>query len=72
MSTSALPGNYEQWKHCITVDCGIELTPEFINARLDALNNKKDHHTKKFTQLYGEEHLRSVIGWFEQAKSSFN
>ena len=54
MSTPFLPQNYQEWQHCITVDCGINLTPDYVNQRLLALNDKKDYHTKKFVKLYGE------------------
>ena len=70
MDTLVLPQNYEQWRRCITIDCGVELTPDYISQRLSALNNKKDHHTQKFVKLYGEPHLQSVIGWFVQAQAA--
>jgi len=70
MNTLVLPQNYEEWRRCITVDCGIELTPDYISQRLSALNNKKDHHTQKFIKLYGEAHLQSVIGWFLQSQAA--
>lgn len=28
-----IPRNYEQWRHCITVECGIALTPTFLSER---------------------------------------
>lgn len=60
---------YDNWKHCITVECGIPLTAAYINQRIGALRNPMDHHTQKFIQEYGESHLSKVIGWFETAKS---
>jgi len=69
MNSAFLPKNYEEWQHCITVECGIELTPSYVSERLSALNNNKDHHTKRFVKLYGESHLQSVIGWFKHAQS---
>ena len=59
---------YDDWKHCITVECGIPLTPDYIDQRLAALKDPGDHHTQKFTSEYGVEHLAKVIGWFESAK----
>lgn len=70
MTTDTLPQNYEAWRHCITVDCGLELTPSYISERLVALRNNKDHHTLKFIELYGEQHLEKVIGWFLQAEKN--
>lgn len=60
--------NYEDWKRCITVDCGIELTLDYIDERLTALNDPDNYHTQKFTKSYGAIHLNQVIGWFKRAK----
>ena len=59
---------YEDWKHCITVECGIPLTPDYIDQRIAALKDPRDHHTQKFKTEYGDAHLAKVIGWFETAK----
>ena len=64
-----LPQTYEQWHHCIRVECGLELTPTYIAERISALNDKKNAHTQRFVKLYGEEHLQRVIAWFFHAKS---
>lgn len=60
--------SYDDWKHCITVGCDIPLTPAFVEARLAALQNRSDMHTRKFIDQWGEAHLNRVIGWFEQAR----
>ena len=65
---NAPPENYDDWKQCITVDCGIPLTLAYVEQRLAALRNPKEYGTKRFTELYGEAYLGHVIGWFEQAK----
>ena len=70
MADSIIPQNYQQWRHCIIVDCGLELTPDYISERLSALKNDKDQHTQKFVKLYGKQHLANVIGWFTQAESN--
>ena len=62
------PENYEQWHHCITVECGIPLTPEFIAERLAIWRNEQLEETRRFRSLYGEDYLEAVIGWFEQAE----
>ena len=69
MTQPMIPQNYAQWHHCITVECGLELTPDFIDERLAALNNQKDQHTQHFVRLYGEQYLQAVIAWFQQAQN---
>ena len=61
--------NFEDWQRCITVECGIPLTPEFIETRLTALRNPGDEHTRKFVKEWGQAHLNQVIQWFETAQS---
>ena len=63
------PENYEEWKQCITVDCGIPLTVAYTEERIAALQDPKVHSTKRFTELFGEAYLARVIGWFEQAQN---
>lgn len=69
MTKALLPQNYEAWHRCITVDCGLELTPSFIQQRIELLQNKRDHHTKKFIDLYSERYCEIVIEWFRHAQS---
>lgn len=68
-SLSSFPTNYQQWRHCIEVDCGIPLTPEFVDKRLAALQNSKDPKTQAFEKLYGVDHLQMTIAWFKQAEA---
>ncbi|MEM7259971.1 MAG: hypothetical protein AAF404_21570 [Pseudomonadota bacterium] len=70
MPTPTIPQNYHEWKHCIIVECGLQLTPEYISERIVALKNPEDYGTKRFIQLYGDIHLERVIGWFEQARQT--
>ena len=63
-----IPSNYSEWYECITIKCKIPMTQEFIKSRLAALTNSTLPETKKFTSLYGVEHLNRVISWFEEAK----
>jgi hypothetical protein len=63
-----IPRSYPQWRHCIEVDCGIALKPDFITARLAALTGTADE-PQRFARLYGEAHLRNVIAWFLLAQS---
>lgn len=62
-----IPRTYDQWRRCITVDCGITLTPDYIEQRLRTLADTDDYATRRFIELYGDDHHRAVVGWFEQA-----
>ncbi|MBM3165591.1 MAG: hypothetical protein FJZ80_09055 [Bacteroidetes bacterium] len=61
-----VPLTFEQWKHCIAIDCGIPLSKAFIQERLQVYQNKQNPETKKFTLLYGEQHLNNIIPWLQQ------
>jgi hypothetical protein len=63
-----IPESYERWRRCITVDCGLALTPEFIDARLAELRDPSAHRTRRFVEQYGEAHRDRVIAWFERAR----
>ncbi|MEM9732987.1 MAG: hypothetical protein AAF903_05800 [Pseudomonadota bacterium] len=63
-----VPTNYEEWEHCITVECGIPLTAEFVAERIAALNDMNDYKTQRFIARWGEDHLKRTLGWFEQAQ----
>jgi hypothetical protein len=58
---------YDDWKRCITVDCGIPLTATFIATRIAALSNARDEHTAKFIEQWGEDHRQRVLKWLTQA-----
>ena len=42
---------YGDWKHCITVLCGIPLTGPYIEQRLTALRNAANNTTQKFVAV---------------------
>ena len=65
LSTSFVPGSYEEWVHCITVECGLKLDPSYIQTRIAALNDPRQEHTRQFTRLYGDAHRERVIQWFQ-------
>ncbi|MEM8925335.1 MAG: hypothetical protein AAGD35_17670 [Actinomycetota bacterium] len=65
----AFPQTFDEWRRCITVDCGIDLTPAFITMRLTALQDRSDAHTAQFAETYGDDYLQQVIEWFELARS---
>lgn len=58
---------YEEWRHALTVTCGIPLTTAYARERVMALREPSDRATKDFTAHYGEAYLRQVITWFERA-----
>lgn len=70
--TSPFPENYEQWQYCITVECGIPLTSEFVTQRLLIWRDESAQETQRFRKLYGDAHWRAVIGWFERAEQELD
>lgn len=64
------PEIYAAWRHCIEVDCGIRLTPSFIEAGLEALADPQDPHTRRFVEQWGEAHRKRVLGWLARAEGS--
>jgi len=68
----ALCESYDEWKHCITIKCGIPLTAEYAEARLRALSDAKDAQTARFSVLYGAAYLGTVISWFKRALLELN
>ena len=56
-----LPQNYQDWFHCITVDCKIKLDTVFFDSRIKALQRLDDPETRKFIQLYGENYHQQVL-----------
>ena len=70
MENPVIPQNYEQWRHCIIVECGLELTPSYIEKRIASLQDNNDYYTQQFVQLYGKQYLEQVLRWFIQARDS--
>lgn len=67
MDTPVIPKNFVQWKHCIVHECGIPLERTFLETRIKALSNASDQHTKQFVRLYGAQHHKQVLQWFNEA-----
>ena len=67
MVSTPFPQSYDEWHHCITVECGIPLTEQFVADRLAVWHNEDLEETQRFRRLYGDEYWRTVIGWFEHA-----
>lgn len=64
---NAVPQTYEDWVQCITVACGIPLTPDFIARRIEALEDQTGPHTQKFIDRWGAAHHAQTLQWFRQA-----
>ncbi|GAA5231945.1 hypothetical protein FOZ76_15230 [Verticiella sediminum] len=62
-----IPETYEQWRHCITVECGIALTSEYLVRRLSVWHDEQAEEAQRFRRLYGDSHWLAVRGWFERA-----
>lgn len=71
-STGVIPRSYNEWRHCIEVDCGIPLTPDFVSDRIEALTRSGSEEASRFARLYGNEHLQRVIGWFHAARAAIS
>ncbi len=61
-----IPQTFEEWKNCIVNDCKINLTKAFTQSRLNVYENKNNSETRKFIELYGEEHLNNIIYWLKK------
>jgi hypothetical protein len=68
MMLTPFPENYEHWKHCITVECGIPLSLSFVSQRLAVWRNEAAEETRRFRHLYGDDYWQMVIHWFERAE----
>lgn len=66
---SVIPQTYEESEHCITVKCGLPLTPEFVAVRIKALGDANDFHTQKIIDRWGKKHHARTLEWFKQAQS---
>jgi hypothetical protein len=67
-----IPQSYSAWKHCITVQCGIPLTVEYLHRRIAELKSATSYDVQRFRQIYGESHWRKVLMWFEMALKEEN
>ncbi|SDV03973.1 hypothetical protein SAMN05216202_3581 [Pseudomonas mucidolens] len=61
MKPPAIPDSYATWRHCITVECGIPLTVEFIQRRLAVLTHTKEYETQRLAEVYGVRHGQTVL-----------
>jgi hypothetical protein len=54
MMTSPFPQNFNEWKYCITVECGITLSASFIAQRLSVWKDENHEETRRFRQRFGD------------------
>lgn len=66
-----IPVTFDEWKACITVTCGIELTADFVRERMAALKDNTNAHTRELVRCYGESHVMQLIQWFEKVQNSY-
>jgi len=68
-SKNPIPQDYEAWRDCITIRCGLTLTDKYIEQRLTELRQSDHPRTSEFAKLYGSQQLATTIRWFERAAS---
>lgn len=67
---SPFPETYEQWRHCITVECGIPLTPEFVARRLSVWLDESCEETERSPPFLIIMIYR-ITGWPAAIQSGF-
>jgi hypothetical protein len=60
-----IPQDYMEWRHCIKIDCGINLTPAFAQERIKIMEQNSGAFMSGFRKLYGDHHAQQVLTWFE-------
>lgn len=58
---------YQDWRHCIEVQCGIPLTKDYVAERIRVLSDTTCEQTDKFIKAWGEQHRQRVLKWFGRA-----
>jgi len=62
-----IPTNYESWRYCIQVKCGLTLSPEFAKERIAVLGDPNNAEMRRFAKLYGDPYREQVLEWFRLA-----
>lgn len=62
-----IPQTYEQWRHCIVIECGQALSQAYVAERIATWTNEGKDETLRFRRMYGDPHWRNVVRWFERA-----
>lgn len=60
-----IPENFETWRDCITLNCGIKLSKAFAQQRLIIYKQLAHSETKEFIRLYGLSHYQNIVTWLE-------
>lgn len=61
-----LPATFDEWKNCIVNKCKIKLTKDFAASRLKVYQDKRNPETRKFIELYGDQHLNNIVSWLKR------
>jgi hypothetical protein len=70
--SNIIPQTYPAWQHCITVECGIPLTPAFIQTRLKVYTDQNNEENRRFRKLYGDAHTQNILRWLQQAQTELD
>lgn len=62
-----IPKDFDSWRACIVVKCGIPLTGDFLERRIAVYEDLDLLETKRFIALYGDEHHQNVLTWLRRA-----
>jgi hypothetical protein len=54
MAEEHFPSNYESWRYCIEVKCGLALTPDYIKKRITILGDPHCEESQRFISFYGD------------------
>ncbi|MEM9341697.1 MAG: hypothetical protein AAGA87_01500 [Pseudomonadota bacterium] len=68
----AIPQTYADWEHCITVECGIPLTLDYVAERIQSLENADDFNTQRFIERWGSAHHAKTLTWFREAEAKLS
>lgn len=60
-----IPQDFETWRDCITIKCGIALSPAFARQRLAIYRQVTHIETAEFIRLYGSRHYQNIVAWLE-------
>ena len=61
------PSDYESWRYCIEVKCGLNLTPEFIQKRITVFSDANHEESQRFADVYGDPWREQVLNWYQRA-----
>lgn len=65
IALNMIPQDFEAWRACITIKCGIEVSVAFARQRLAIYKQAEHPETKEFIKLYGSKHYQQIVAWLE-------